>query len=160
MLVLGDHRSYHLYRKETDMRKGFNLLSGIITNELGRQVTQGDAFIFINKPRTHLKVLVYEQSGFTLFCRRLEKGAFEVPAFDLDAKSLQLTSDQLPFILQGISLQAISYRKRHQHITARSGGRRQVVWELYGGGELYNAFCSSPKFVLKEHADDGWEFNC
>jgi len=120
LILLGDHRSYHLYRKETDMRKGFNLLCGIITNELGRHVTKGDAFIFINKPRTHLKMLVYEQGGFTIFYRRLEKGAFEVPAFDLDAKSMQLTSNQLYFILQGISLKEIKYRKRYQHKKANS----------------------------------------
>jgi transposase len=120
LILLGDHRSYHLYRKETDMRKGFNLLCGIITNELGRHVTKGDAFIFINKPRTHLKMLVYEQGGFTIFYRRLEKGAFEVPAFDLDAKSMQLTSNQLHFILQGISLKEIKYRKRYQHRKANS----------------------------------------
>ena len=115
LLSLSAHRSYHLYRKETDMRKGFNQLCGIVTNELGRQVTQGDAFIFINRPRTHLKLLVYEQGGFTIFYRRLEKGSFEVPAFDLDAISLELTTDQLHFILQGISLQTIRYRKRYQH---------------------------------------------
>lgn len=114
LLLLGTHRCYHLYRKETDMRKGFNQLCGIVTNELGRQITQGDAFIFINRPRTHLKLLMYEQGGFTIFYRRLEAGAFEVPAFDLDAKSLQLTADQLHFILQGISLQTIRYRKRYQ----------------------------------------------
>jgi transposase len=114
MLVLGAHRAYHLYRKETDMRKGFNQLCGIVANELGRQVTLGDALIFINRPRTHLKLLVYEQGGFTIFYRRLEKGAFEVPAFDLDAKSLELTTDQLHFILQGISLQTVRYRKRYQ----------------------------------------------
>ena len=120
LILLGDHRSYHLYRKETDMRKGFNQLCGIITNELGRQVIKGDAFIFINKPRTHLKMLVYEQGGFTIFYRRLEKGAFEVPAFDLDARSMQLTSNQLHFILQGISLKEIKYRKRYQHRKANS----------------------------------------
>ena len=114
LLMLGAHRSYHLYRKETDMRKGFNQLCGIITNELGRQATQGDAFIFINRTRTHLKLLVYELGGFTIFYRRLEQGAFEVPAFDLDAKSQVLTSDQLHFILQGISLQTVRYRKRYQ----------------------------------------------
>lgn len=115
MIALTDQRSYHLYRKETDMRKGFNLLCGIVVNELGRQVMSGDAFIFINKPRTHLKLLVYEQGGFTIFYRRLEKGAFEVPAFDLDAKSMQISSNQLNFILQGVSLQSIKYRKRYQH---------------------------------------------
>ena len=115
MISLSDQRSYHLYRKETDMRKGFNLLCGIVVNELGRQVMSGDAFIFINKPRTHLKLLVYEQGGFTIFYRRLEKGAFEVPAFDLDAKSMQISANQLNFILQGVSLQSIKYRKRYQH---------------------------------------------
>jgi transposase len=115
LLHFSDLRSYHLYRKETDMRKGFNLLCGIVINELGREVMSGDAFIFINKPRTHLKLLVYEQGGFTIFYRRLEKGAFEVPAFDLDAKSMQITSDQLHFILKGIALKQISYRKRYKH---------------------------------------------
>ena len=115
MITLTDQRSYHLYRKETDMRKGFNLLCGIVVNELGRQVLSGDAFIFINKPRTHLKLLVYEQGGFTIFYRRLEQGAFEVPAFDLDARSMQITCDQLHFILKGISLKEIKYRKRYQH---------------------------------------------
>ena len=118
MLTLTDQRCYHLYRKETDMRKGFNLLCGIVVNELGRQVMNGDAFIFINKPRTHLKLLVYEQGGFTIFYRRLEKGAFEVPVFDLDAKSMELTCDQLHCILKGISLKEIKYRKRYQHIQA------------------------------------------
>ena len=120
MLSLTDQRNYHLYRKETDMRKGFNLLCGIVANELGRQVLGGDAFIFINKPRTHLKLLVYEQGGFTIFYRRLEKGAFEVPVFDLDAKSMQITSDQLHFILKGISLKEIKYRQRYQHKQAFS----------------------------------------
>ena len=118
LLSLTDQRSYHLYRKETDMRKGFNQLCGIIVNELGRQVLQGDAFIFINKPRTHLKLLVYEDGGFTIFYRRLEIGAFEVPVFDLDAKSMTISCDELHFILKGISLKDIKYRKRYQHHTA------------------------------------------
>ena len=100
--------------------EGFNQLCGIITNKFGRQVTRRDAFIFINKPRTHLKLLIYERGGFTIFYRRLEKGTFEVPAFDLDARSMQITSNQLHFILQGVSLKTIRYRKRYQHKTPKS----------------------------------------
>jgi transposase len=110
----GDHRKYHLYRKETDMRKGFDSLCGIISGELGKRVFDGDVFVFISKPRTHIKLLVWEAGGFTLLYRRLEKGTFEVPVFDLDARSMQITSDQLQFILQGISLKEIKYRKRYQ----------------------------------------------
>ena len=119
VITLGDHRSYFLYRKETDMRKGFDSLCGIVLNELGCKITGGDAFIFINKPRTHLKLLVFEEGGFTIFYRRLEKGTFEVPAFDLDAKSLKLTSDTLHFILKGIFITGVFYRKRYQQNTVK-----------------------------------------
>ena len=115
---LTDQRRYHLYRKETDMRKGFDSLCGIIQNELGGQVRNGDAFIFINRPRTHLKLLVWEHDGFTIVYRRLEQGAFEVPSFNLDQNSLQITSDQLNFILKGITLSSVKYRKRYQQISS------------------------------------------
>ncbi|GAC1705308.1 MAG: IS66 family insertion sequence element accessory protein TnpB [Flavisolibacter sp.] len=115
ILHLSDLRNYFLYRKETDMRKGFDSLCGIISGELGRQVRGGDAFIFINRPRTHLKLLLWERDGFTIVYRRLEKGAFEVPQFNLDQDSLQITSDQLHFILKGIKISSLKYRSRYQH---------------------------------------------
>lgn len=118
IIQVSDLRKYHLCRRQTDMRKGFDSLCGIILNELGKPVMNGDAFIFINKQRTHLKLLVWEKGGFTIFYRRLEKGTFEVPAFNLDAGSMQLTADQLSFMLQGIALGSVRYRKRYQHITA------------------------------------------
>lgn len=118
ILHLSDQRRYHIYRKETDMRKGFDSLCGIIKNELGRHAVSGDAFIFINRPRTHMKLLVWEHDGFTIVYRRLEKGTFEVPAFNLDGDSVQITSDQLHCILKGIKLSSVRYRKRYQHTGA------------------------------------------
>ena len=115
LLSLSDSRRYHLYRKETDMRKSFDALCGIINNELGKNVMTGDVFIFINKPRTHLKLLVWERDGFTLFYRRLEQGTFEVPVFDHDCRSMAVSADQLSFILKGISLKDVKYRSRYQH---------------------------------------------
>jgi transposase len=104
--------SYHLYRKETDMRKSFNALSGLVRNELGKQVKSGDAFIFINKSRSCLKLLLWEKGGFTLFYRKLDVGTFEVPVFNLDDKSMQISTDQLHFILKGIALKEIKYRRK------------------------------------------------
>jgi transposase len=115
LLSLHEGRSYHLYRKETDMRKSFDALCGIISTELGRNALNGDVFIFINKPRTHLKLLVWETGGFTLFYRRLEQGTFELPAFDHDCRSMAVSADQLSFILKGIALKDIKYRLRYQH---------------------------------------------
>jgi hypothetical protein len=60
IIHLTDQRRYHLYRKETDMRKGFDSLCGIIQNELGKNVMSGDVFIFINRPRTiHRRQFVF-----------------------------------------------------------------------------------------------------
>lgn len=114
LLNVHEDCKYHLYRKETDMRKSFNSLSGIIKNELGKIIKEGDVFIFINKPRTHIKLLRWERNGFTLFYRKLEKGAFEIPVFNHDDRSMQITSDQLNFILKGISLKEVKYRKTYQ----------------------------------------------
>ena len=97
------------------MRKSFDALCGIISAELDKNVMNGDVFIFINKPRTHLKLLVWETGGFSLFYRRLEQGTFELPAFDHDCRSLVVSADQLNFILKGISLKDVKYRSRYQH---------------------------------------------
>ena len=120
ILIGSGCKAFHLYRKETDMRKGFDSLCGIVRNELGKQVMQGDGFIFINKPRSHVKLLLWEKGGFTIFYRKLERGTFEVPAFNLDANSMEITSEQLNFILEGISLKTVKYRKRYQHSSAAS----------------------------------------
>ena len=110
LLSTPDALKYHLYRKETDMRCGYNALSGLVRNELDKKVKDGDVFIFINRPRTTLKMLLWEKGGFTLFYRRIEIGTFEVPPFNLDDKSMQITTDQLQFILKGIALNQIKYR--------------------------------------------------
>jgi hypothetical protein len=66
LLAVNDRLKYHLYRKETDMRKSFDSLCGIVLNELGKRVIDGDAFIFINKHHTHLKLLIRGTNGFTI----------------------------------------------------------------------------------------------
>ena len=46
-----------------DMRKSFYSLSGIVTNLMGMNVQDGDAYIFINKSLTGLKILHAEYGG-------------------------------------------------------------------------------------------------
>ena len=67
IVLFSDHHNYFLYGCRVSMRKSFDGLSGIVLNELGRQVNHKDVFIFLNKQRTHIKVLLYEADGFTLF---------------------------------------------------------------------------------------------
>ena len=92
------------------MRKGFDGLSGLVRNELEQDPLSGDVFIFINRSRNRMKLLVWEENGFVLWYKRLEAGTFELP--DTDASHGQIAWQELVLILEGISLSKVHRRKR------------------------------------------------
>ena len=90
------------------MRKGFDGLSGLVREGLAKDPLSGDVFIFFNKRRSQVKLLVWERDGFSIYHKRLEAGTYELPA----TSSVELQSDELMLILQGISLKSVRRRKR------------------------------------------------
>ena len=94
------------------MRKGFDGLSGLVRNELGMDPLSGDVFIFLNRRRTHMKLLVWEASGFVVYYKRLERGRFEYPNIEGPDRSIVISWRQLMLIIQGIELQSVRQRKR------------------------------------------------
>jgi transposase len=90
------------------MRKGFDGLSGLVREGLEKDPLSGDVFIFFNKRRTQVKLLLWERDGFSIYQTRLERGTYELPVH----ASTELRSDELMLILQGISLKSVRRRKR------------------------------------------------
>ena len=107
-----DHRFY-LYYQPTDMRKSFDSLSGLVTNELGRSPLSGEVFIFVNRRRNSIKLLHWEPGGFVLYYKRLEKGTLELPEINDEKKGQEISWPQLVMIIEGISLKSIQKRKRY-----------------------------------------------
>ena len=103
------------------MRKGFDSLSGVVASQMSGNVLSGSIFIFFNKKRNQVKLLLWEGDGFALYYKRLEKGTFELPDFDDENMSVLISNQQLQLILQGISLKSIRKRKRYQHLLEISG---------------------------------------
>lgn len=114
MLHLSAAVRYYLYAQATDMRKGFDSLCGIVTAQMSLDALSGAIFIFINKKRNQVKLLLWECDGLSLYYKRLERGTYEIPA--TDGVSTPLNYQQLQFILQGVALKKIQYRKRYQKI--------------------------------------------
>jgi transposase len=110
IILFSDLYNYYLYCGRADMRKSFDGLSGIVVNELGRQVNPKDVFIFLNKELTHIKILLYEADGFTLFYKRLHKGRFKLPAIKDDNANIQLSATDLISMLQGLNLHTLKNR--------------------------------------------------
>ena len=105
----------HIYQcaAPTDMRKSFDGLCGLVTNELQKPLSTGDVFMFINKPRNSIKLLVWDRNGFVIYYKRLEEGTFEIPSAGEDAKSIPVKWDELVMMLEGISLKSVKRRKRY-----------------------------------------------
>ena len=106
MFNLNDSNRFFLYPYPTDMRKSFYSLSGIVTNLMGMNVQDGDAYIFINKSLTGLKILHAEYDGLVIYNMKLERGAFKLPDIDTDdpATSKGIKWADLMMIVQGIPL--------------------------------------------------------
>lgn len=116
MLFVSSAARYFLYQGCTDMRKSFHGLCGIVTNELHQDIMSGDMFIFLNKRKTHIKLLVWEGDGFAIYYKRLEQGTYEFAASPCSEKGTVIGYTQLLLILQGVSLQEIHYRKRYKKL--------------------------------------------
>ena len=60
MLHLSSSCTYYLYAGHADMRKSFDGLSGIIKSQLSLDAMSGAVFIFMNRRRTQVKLLLWE----------------------------------------------------------------------------------------------------
>ena len=109
MISFSSSQRYFLYRQAADMRNSFDGLCGLVRGGLQRDPLSGDVYVFINRRRTHIKLLVWDRSGFVLYYKRLEQGTFEIPAPGA------LTWRQLVMMLEGVSLKSARYRKRYSN---------------------------------------------
>ena len=116
MLQIEFSCQYFLYTGDTDMRKGFDSLCGIISSLMELNALNGAVYIFINKKRTQVKLLLWEGDGLSLYHKRLESGTYERPLIKENEAACMIAPRQLHFILQGVALQKIQYRKRYKKI--------------------------------------------
>ena len=113
MLSLGSSHRYWLYGGVCDMRKGFDGLSGLVASELGRDPLSGEVFVFVNRGRNRMKLLVWERGGFVLWYKRLERGTFELPKVEPGQASAAVPWRDLMLILEGVELKSVRERPRY-----------------------------------------------
>ncbi len=111
MLSFSSRQRYFMYRGITDMRKGFNGLSGLVRDHLEHDLLSGDVFIFLNKRRDRIKLLVWDRDGFVVWYKVLERGTFELPASD--KTSLEMSWTDIQLLLEGIEIKSVKRRKRY-----------------------------------------------
>lgn len=111
MLSLDRSRRYFVYLGVTDFRKGINGLSGLVRNELDQEPLSRDLFIFFNRHRNRVKILCWDETGYALYYKCLERGTFELPEAK-QGESAELSASDLMLILEGIELKSVKRRRR------------------------------------------------
>lgn len=123
MFSLGERHKYYLYNDWVDMRKGFNGLSGLVRNDLGLDPLTGDVYIFINRSRNRMKLLVWEQGGYVLYYKRLEQGRFRITSTPRLGLSLAYTWEDLMLLVGGIERTSL---RRHKRFSLKNRDKKEV----------------------------------
>ena len=121
LLIPGSVRVF-VARDAGDMRKSFEGLSNQVRFALGHNPLSGHVYVFLNRRRTLLKMLLWTRGGFTIVYKRLERGRYAFPEQIASATtaSVQIDMRELSMLLEGVDLKHGRIHKRWEPKRPRS----------------------------------------
>ncbi|MCA9136517.1 MAG: IS66 family insertion sequence element accessory protein TnpB [Planctomycetales bacterium] len=112
MIALAANTRIFVYTDPTDMRKSFNGLSGLVKEHFDIDLFSGHLFVFFNRKRDYVKILMWDNDGLSLWCKRLESGTFEKLVHQ-EQGSFEIDSAGLVMMLRGVQIEGTPRRKRY-----------------------------------------------
>ena len=129
MLMLSSAVRVYVALQPVDLRKGFDGLAAATRQIIEQDPLSGHAFVFFNRRRNRVKVLVWQRTGYLVLYKRLERGRFRVPRGGSDReRSVQLDGASLLMLLEGLDVHPMA---------------RRWVWQPQGQAEGLEGMCKS-----------------
>ena len=97
----------YLATEPVDMRNGIDGLRAAVHRRFGQDPFSGALFVFRGRRPDRIKVLVWDEGGFVLYLKRLERGTFRFPAKGAGAASVTLSATELAMLLSGIDVRRV-----------------------------------------------------
>ena len=116
MLLPEPPHAIWLCTEPVDIRKSFDGLVGLVANHLQEDPANRQFFVFINRRKTHIKILYFDGSGYCIWFKRLEQGQFNFQ--DRGAAKRLLNWLDLRLLLDGIEVEKVRQYKRYSQPTA------------------------------------------
>jgi transposase len=100
-----------------DLRRGFDGLSALTRSVLRIDPMTGHVFVFLNRRRNRIKLLVWDRTGYLLLYKRLARGTFQIPlAPRVGEDHVEIDSGDLGLMLEGIDLRDVRRRERWRRL--------------------------------------------
>ncbi len=96
-----------------NLRRSFDGLSNEVREVLAKDALSGHVFVFLNRRKTQVKLLLWTRGGFTIVHKRLERGTFSFAAQVTDgARSVEIDVHELSMLLEGIDVRHVRASQR------------------------------------------------
>jgi transposase len=130
MLSLPASIRIFVYTEATDMRRSFDRLAQMVEEHLEQDPESGHLYLFFNRRRDCVKMLLWEGDGFVIWYKRLEAGTFAVPGLGAapadgtgnprtaGPAGAQIRARDLNLLLAGADPLRVTRRKRFQRAGA------------------------------------------
>lgn len=82
MLAISSSARIFFFQNPIDMRKGLEKLSVLVEESCSGELFSGAYFVFVNHAKDRMKVLYWDNDGFAIWWKRLEKGSFRLLGID------------------------------------------------------------------------------
>ena len=96
------------------MRRGIDGLAGIGREQFQLDPFSNSLFLFCGKRRDRIKALLWEGDGFVLLYKRMERGNFQWPRSQTQAR--QLSWQEFRWLMEGLS---VDQPKAHRPVVQR-----------------------------------------
>jgi len=94
-----------------DFRKSHDGLCAIVRDGFGDDPFSGDVFVFFNRRRDRIKLLVWDRQGFWLAYKRLERGTFERLDVARGERRVEIDRMRLAALLDGVMVKSLKQRR-------------------------------------------------
>lgn len=105
----------YLYRPVVDFRKGIVGLSYIVQDEMKLSPFNKSLYLFSNRDHNKIKALYWDDTGFALWYKILEKDRFKWPKH-LDDENIIVDIKKLELFLRGLNPWQIAHEKLNYKI--------------------------------------------
>jgi transposase len=96
-----------------DLRRGFDGLAATTRSIIGQDPLSGHVFVFLNRRRNRVKLLVWDRTGYMLLYKRLEQGTFKLPTEpEPGRRHIEMDAGELGLMLEGLDLRGARRQKR------------------------------------------------